>query len=149
MDDSYLLTGTLRDVRRCYIDNTEISFLFGYVIDHVSTRYSKDDWFASSYIREVKIVNGKYHFYTANSVYLTDNYTSIIVSDGDIDNIRLGMPPEVMNSAESINDLVTLVGLTKKVDSWAKEYNLGINEIVDAIANNADELFTGSNDSSS
>ena len=89
MDDSYLLTGTLRDVRRCYIDNTEISFLFGYVIDHVSTRYSKDDWFASSYIREVKIVNGKYHFYTANSVYLTDNYTSIIVSDSDIDNILL------------------------------------------------------------
>ena len=59
------------------------------------------------------------------------------------------MPPEVMNSAESINDLVTLVGLTKKVDSWAKEYKLGINEIVDAIANNADELFTGSNDGSS
>lgn len=95
MNNECFYTGILNNVRRCYIDNTGISFLFGYIAEHSSSKYEEGDWFASSYINNVKVIGGRYFFHTANSVYLTDSYTSIIVSDANIDNIRMGTPPEL------------------------------------------------------
>jgi hypothetical protein len=95
MSIEHYYSGILRDVRRCYIDDSSISFLFGYVVEHESKKFNVDDWFASSYIREVKAINGRYFFFTANSVYMADSYASIIISDACVENIRMGTPPEV------------------------------------------------------
>jgi hypothetical protein len=99
-------TGILRDVRRCYMDDSRISFLFGYVVEYESSKFNPGDWFASSYIRDVKTIDGRYFFYTANSVYVTDSSVSIIVPDACLDNIRMGTPPEI--AARGIQSMISL-----------------------------------------
>jgi len=143
------LTGVLRDVRRCYINDTGISFLFGYIVEHKSAQYKSGDWFASSYITDVRIIGGRYCFYTANSVYMADNYASIIVSDASIDNIRMGTPPEVATNMDGrAIELVALLGLTRRVVCWAQDYALGIDEVISAIDEKAHLLFSEDSDDS-
>lgn len=48
------LTGVLRDVQLCRIEQTNIQFLFGYIVEHINSRYKTDDWFASSCAIELK-----------------------------------------------------------------------------------------------
>lgn len=47
-------TDHLRDVSSCKIENTDIEFLFGYVIELVSSWFHKDDWLASSYLIKIE-----------------------------------------------------------------------------------------------
>lgn len=87
-------TGQLRDVSLCKIENTDIEFLFGYVVEHVSPRFNKNDWFASSYLVKIEKINDYFVAETANSIYRIPAYTSITVPLKAIDNIRMGTPPE-------------------------------------------------------
>lgn len=120
--------------------------MFGYVFEHKSAQYKRGDWFASSYIEEVKVIDGRYCFYTANSIYLADSYASIIVSDASIDNIRMGIPPEVAsNMNDSANELVALLKLNSKAVRWAQDFSLSINEVSNAIDKRAHEIFSGRN----
>ncbi|MFT6216827.1 MAG: hypothetical protein ACJAS3_003245 [Roseivirga sp.] len=88
-------TGELENVRACYIENSDIVFLFGYVVEHQSDEYSQGDWFASSFIINVQATTDYYIFYTNNSVYRVRDYCAVIVSDCAIDDIRSGVPPEI------------------------------------------------------
>ena len=87
-------TGQLRDVSVCKIENTEIEFLFGYVVEHVSSRFHKDDWFASSYLVKIEKVDDYFVAETANSIYRIPTYTAMTVPLRALDNIRMGTPPE-------------------------------------------------------
>ena len=137
-------TGILRDVRRCYIDDSSISFLFGYVVEHQSTQYSTGDWFATSYIREVKVKNGKYYFHTANSVYRADGYASLIVADDCLDRIRMGLKPEIATSGNTSRDLMAVIRLNQSVSGWAQKYDLSIDQVFNVITSYSDELFKDS-----
>lgn len=88
-------TGELENVRACYIENSDIVFLFGYVVEHQSDEYSQGDWFASSFLTNVTVTNDYYVFETNNSLYKVSAYVPIIVTDESIDKIRSGIPPEI------------------------------------------------------
>lgn len=87
-------TGQLREVRLCKIENTDIKFLFGYVVEHVSPRFNKNDWFASSYLVKIEKINDYFVAETANSIYRITAYTPITVPLEALDNIRMGTSPE-------------------------------------------------------
>jgi hypothetical protein len=89
-----LVTGILRDVEVCQIDETNITFLFGYVVTHNDCRYQAGDWFATSYIVNKERHDGYYIFTTANSTYLVTHYSKIIVPYNAITNIRSGTSPQ-------------------------------------------------------
>lgn len=134
---SYEYTGILRDVRRCYIDDSGISFLFGYVLEHKNPSFIKDDWFASSYITQSRCKAGQYLFNTANSIYLTSDYRSLIVPDSAVTNIRLGTPPEVMLSATSGNDIFSLMTLVNKIQTLAQENECSTSQIIEVLVKNS------------
>lgn len=87
-------TGTLRDVILCQIDNTNIEFLFGYVVEHISIKFACHDWFASSYITKIKKVDDYFVVTTANSIYRIPTYKTMVVPMAAVDNIRMGATPE-------------------------------------------------------
>jgi hypothetical protein len=89
-----IYTGQLRDVSLCKIENTDIEFLFGYIVEHVSPRFNKDDWFASSYLVKIEKINDFLVAETANSIYRIPAFTLMTVPLEALDNIRMGTPPE-------------------------------------------------------
>ena len=95
MMSDLVFTGELEKVRVCHIQNSDIVFLFGYVVEHQSEQYEKGDWFSSSFIVNVTVTDDYYIFQTNNSLYKVKDYFPVIVSDESIDNIRLGTPPEI------------------------------------------------------
>jgi hypothetical protein len=87
-------TGVLRNVTLCKIENTDIEFLFGYVVKHVSPKFNKDDWFATSYLVKIDKVDDYFMAETANSIYHISDYQSLNIPIEALDNIRTGTPPE-------------------------------------------------------
>ena len=86
-------TGVLRDVMLCQIEKTDIQFLFGYIVKHNNTRYRADDWFASSYVVEIRNHDKYCLVSTANSIYQVADYEIISVPLAAVENIRMGTPP--------------------------------------------------------
>jgi hypothetical protein len=87
-------TGVLKNVTLCKIEDTEIEFLFGYVVEHISPKFNEDDWFASSYIVKIDSVDDYFLAETANSIYRISEYQSLNIPIGALDNIRMGTPPK-------------------------------------------------------
>ena len=88
------VTGVLRNVELCQIEDTETQFLFGYVVEHTNSRYSVDDWFATSFIVDIIPVGDYYLVKTANSTYRVPGYETINIPLQAITNIRMGTPPK-------------------------------------------------------
>ncbi|PKI00062.1 hypothetical protein [Glaciecola sp. 33A] len=59
-------TGVLKSVTLCKIENTDIEFLFGYVVEHISPKFKKGDWFATSYLVRIDSVDDYVLAETAN-----------------------------------------------------------------------------------
>jgi hypothetical protein len=107
-------TGELKNARLCHIENSDLAFLWGYVVEHNSDNYSKGDWFASSFIVNAQVCNDYYFFETNNSVYKVKSYLPIIVSDKSIYNIRVGCPPEIAIKTEDPKAIVYLMKQHRK-----------------------------------
>lgn len=101
-----VFTGELDKVRVCHIQNSDIVFLFGYIVEHQSERYEKGDWFASSFVTNVTVTDDYYIFETNNSLYKVNDYFPVIVSDASLDNIRSGIPPEIAVNTDNLEELV-------------------------------------------
>jgi hypothetical protein len=89
------VTGSLRKAELCWIEGSDIHFLFGYVIEHSSPRYEKGDWFATSYIVNIEAFEDHYLFTTANSLYLVESFEMIEIPLIAVNNIRMGTPPKM------------------------------------------------------
>lgn len=87
------VTGSLSNAELCWIKDSDVRFLFGYVIEHSSPRYEKGDWFATSYIVNIEAFEDHYLFTTANSLYV-ESFEMIEIPLAAVDNIRMGTPPK-------------------------------------------------------
>jgi hypothetical protein len=113
MSEEYY-TGELEDVRLCHIENSDLAFLWGYVVEHKSDNYSKGDWFASSFIVNAQVCNDCYFFETNNSVYKVKSYFPLIVTAKSIDNIRRGCPPDIAIKTQDAKAIVYLMKQHRK-----------------------------------
>lgn len=104
-----VFTGQLEKVRVCHIQNSDIVFLFGYIVEHQSEQYENGDWFASSFIVNVTVTDDYYIFQTNNSSFKVKDYVPLIVIDESTDNIRTGMPPEMEVKSKTPDEMITLM----------------------------------------
>jgi hypothetical protein len=109
MNNEIYFTGELEAALVCHVDDSDLAFLWGYVVTHKNNKYAKGDWFASSFIVNVKIQAGCYYFETNNSIYKVKSYRAVIVSDKSVVNIRMGCPPEFANNTDKLGRLVELM----------------------------------------
>jgi hypothetical protein len=91
-----IYTGAISDAFYISVESEPtIKFIYGTVIYDLSKRFNPGDWIATSYLTKFREVDNGFAAITQNSIYYIDNYQTIDIPFGAVDNIRLGTPPDV------------------------------------------------------